>query len=415
MISIDKPIGELIGDIDETVKGSTKLSREEYLLAEFRVLVTYLRLIFLPVNQNLDYDYSRYYSFFNIEVFSSFIFLTFIFGLSVYILLRYKDSAPHTRLISFGIIWFFINLLIESSIIPLSNVIYEHRMYLPSAGVFSALSIVVFMVIKRWDAYTRVIAAMLAVIIIVLTGATYARNNVWKDDLTLWQDVVNKSPNKANGHYNLGTAFRDKGLNDKAIKLYRHAIKLDPNFLAAHFNLGETYQAKGLLNKAIMSYETAIKVDPVSKIGPYYNLATAYSTKGLHNKAIQQYRLVIGLKPAHYRAHTNLGLEYEAKGLTEKAITHYKTAITLKPDEVKLYNLLGNAYISMRHFPEAVRQFKTAIRLDPALAVSHHNLGVAYRYQGDTELAITEFNNALRLWPGWVLPLKELEQINKKR
>ncbi len=196
-ISIDKTIGELIGDIDETVKGSTKLSREEYLLAEFRVLVTYLRLIFLPVNQNLDYDYSRYYSFFNIEVFSSFIFLMFIFGLSVYILVRYKDSAPHTRLISFGVIWFFINILIESSIIPLSNVINEHRMYLPSAGVFSALSIVVFMVIKRWDAYTRVITAMLAVIIIVLTGATYARNTVWKDGVTLWQDVVNKSPNKA--------------------------------------------------------------------------------------------------------------------------------------------------------------------------------------------------------------------------
>jgi hypothetical protein len=250
--------GEQVENLDDLIRGTTKLSRGEYLLAQFRVLVTYLRLIFLPVNQNLDYDYPRYYSIFNIEVFTSFVFLAMLFGLSVYILYRYRDTVPHTRLISFGMIWFFINLMIESSIIPLHNVIYEHRMYLPSVGVFSALTIVIFMLIIRWNAYARVITVMLAVIIIVLTGATYARNTVWKDELTLWQDVVSKSPNidkaieqyllalkfkpdHTKAHYNLGNAYASQGLPDKAIEQYLLALKFRPDYPEAHHNLGNTY------------------------------------------------------------------------------------------------------------------------------------------------------------------------------
>jgi hypothetical protein len=49
LINIDQPIGEMVKEAG-LLRGSTELSREEYLLAQFRVLVTYLRLIFLPVN-----------------------------------------------------------------------------------------------------------------------------------------------------------------------------------------------------------------------------------------------------------------------------------------------------------------------------------------------------------------------------
>jgi tetratricopeptide (TPR) repeat protein len=373
--------GAGVEDLDSLIRGTTKLPRGEYLLAQFRVLVTYLRLIFMPVNQNLYYDYQRYYSFYNIEVFSSFIFLALIFGLTVYMLFRYRDSTPHTRLISFGIIWFFINLLLESSIIPLHNVIFEHRMYLPSVGVFLALSTVIFMVINRWKAYARLITMILAIIIMVLAGATYARNSVWKDEIILWKDVVNKSPNQEVAHYNLGNAYQDQDLVDKAIE----------------------------------SYETAIKLNPAKRIETYYNLAVAYNSKGMVDKAIQQYKTLIYIKSDHYMAHTNLGIAYKAKGLTEKAIKHYKIAIRLKPDEAKPHYNLGNVYMSMRNYPEAIKQYKIAIGLAPTYAEAHLKLGNVYGQQGKTELAIREYNNALRLRPGWELPRKILEEMNKDR
>jgi tetratricopeptide (TPR) repeat protein len=398
MISIDKPIGELIGDVDETVHGNTELSRGEYLITEFRVLVTYLRLVFLPVNQNLDYDYSRYSSFFNTEVLSSFLFLALIFGLSIYILFRYRDTAPHTRIISFGIIWFFINLLLESSIIPLNNVIFEHRMYLPSVGVFSALTVAIFMAIHRWKAYARIITAMLAVIIIVLTGASYARNSVWKDGLTLWQDVVNKSPGKARGYNNLGDAYLSIDRIEKAKEFFKEALKRDPYNPKAYINRGNAARAEGFIDEAIEYYQKAINVNAYMP-GAYNNLGVAYESKGLIDKAINYFQSAIRYDAYYSDPHYNLGNIYYFRGLNDKAIDHYKIAISLDPDYPDTYTKLGNAYMSRGSLDKAIQQYQIAIKHDPENLDSHVNLGIVYHSQGLIDRAIEQYRVAIRLKP----------------
>jgi tetratricopeptide (TPR) repeat protein len=432
-INFDKPVGEMMGHIESITKGSAQLPRGEYLLAQFRVLVTYLRLTFLPVNQNLDYDYPRYYSFFNIEVFSSFVFLAILFGLSIYILFRYRDSAPHTRLISFGIIWFFVNLLLESSIIPLNNVIFEHRMYLPSVGVFLALSTVIFMVIDRWKAYAKVITMMLAIIIIVLTGATYARNTVWKDEITLWQDVVNKSPDKERGYSNLGTAYEYQGLIDMAIEQYLAATKIDNDYPAAHYNLGNAYESKGLTDAAIRHYQKALKLSPTyskayNNLGniylsqglideaieqylmaikfktdnnpnSYINLGNAYESMGSLDKAMAQYQNAVELQPNHPLAHYNIGKLYQLKGFVNSAIEHYLLAIKSRPDYPKAHHNLGVAYKSKGLLGKAIEHYLFAIKFRPDYPKAHHNLGNAYMVKNLPQKAIKEYQVAIKQDP----------------
>jgi hypothetical protein len=131
---MDRPLGELIGDVSAVTRGHTELSRGEYLLTEFRVIITYIRLMFLPVGQNLDYDYPVYTTFMNPGVVLSMLFIVLILGGALFALKKYKDREPGVRLMVFGIYWFFLNLMLESSVIPLNNVIFEHRLYLPSAG-----------------------------------------------------------------------------------------------------------------------------------------------------------------------------------------------------------------------------------------------------------------------------------------
>ncbi|HAM51632.1 MAG TPA: hypothetical protein DCP92_13465 [Nitrospiraceae bacterium] len=126
LLSLDKPVGSLISDVSEATRVETTVSRMDYLFTEFRVIVTYIRLLFLPIGQNLDYDYPIYRSFFDSRVFLSLLVLTSIISFGIYILCRYRRSAPHIKLISFGIFWFFIALSIESSIIPIVDVIFEH-------------------------------------------------------------------------------------------------------------------------------------------------------------------------------------------------------------------------------------------------------------------------------------------------
>jgi len=114
------------------------ISRYEYMLTQFRVIWTYIRLLILPVNQNLDYAYPASKSLLNpLVTLPAFI---GIIGLLVSALVFFKRQ----KVISFFIFWFFIMLAPTSSVFVLPDVIFEHRMYLASLGYFIILAIGVF-------------------------------------------------------------------------------------------------------------------------------------------------------------------------------------------------------------------------------------------------------------------------------
>ncbi|MDA9101382.1 hypothetical protein N9K06_01755, partial [Omnitrophica bacterium] len=105
-----------------------EFSNLEYLFTQFNVLCTYIRLLFLPYNQNLDYDYPISRSLTEPNTIFAIVFLVIVFALGVWAYWKKR------RLVAFGIFWFFITLSIESSFIPLEDVIFEHRLYLPMFG-----------------------------------------------------------------------------------------------------------------------------------------------------------------------------------------------------------------------------------------------------------------------------------------
>ncbi|MFQ5540467.1 MAG: tetratricopeptide repeat protein, partial [Candidatus Binatia bacterium] len=249
--------GDALGEAEGFARDTTAISRSDYLFTQFRVIVTYLRLLLLPINQNLDYAYPIYRSLFEPSVFPSFLFLSSLFALSLYLLFASRLTPSASRLTSFGILWFFLTLSIESSIIPIRDVIFEHRLYLPSVGFFMTLSVGVTMGWKRLQ--RRGIPAAWGVIglgaaVLVLSATTYQRNLVWHDAMTLWQDVVKKAPNKGRGHNSLGTAMLERGELGEAIKHYREALRINPAYAQAHYNLGTAMLERGELGEAIKHY-----------------------------------------------------------------------------------------------------------------------------------------------------------------
>lgn len=327
LMDFDKTLGEAINRAART----QKTSRWDYLFTEFTVIVTYIRLLFLPTNQNLDYDYPIYKSFFNPQVFLPFSFLLGIFCFGIYLLYRSRFKVSNSRIIAFGIFWFFITLAIESSVIPLYQVIFEHRVYLPSIGAFVAITSGIFFLSERVkNKKIKIIAASsLILMTIVFSYAAYARNAVWKSDISLWEDVVSKSPKKASAQYNLGLAYASKGLNDEAIEYFQTAINLKPDYAEAHNNLGAVYISKGLNDKAIEHLQIATKLKP-NFVEAYNNLGLAYEAKGLLDKAIEQYQIALRLNPNFAMAHYSLGIIYKSKGLADKAEEHFSIAKRLR-------------------------------------------------------------------------------------
>ncbi|MEN8262919.1 MAG: tetratricopeptide repeat protein [Nitrospirota bacterium] len=402
LVGMDRPLGDMIGDVSQVAKEVTYISRADYLFTEFRVLVTYIRLIFLPVNQNLDYDYPVYTSFFNPGVFLSFLFLLAIFSLASYLFYRQRNTVPHIRLLSFGIFWLFITLSVESSVIPIRDVINEHRMYLPSIGIF--ISVVTFIfsgaakIKERWNMTGVTIVLILFIISALLSLSTYARNGVWTNGVSLWGDVVSKSPGKARAHNNLCYAYKEQDLLDKALEHCRISIELDPYYLTNRLNIANVYRAKGLNDNAIKHYMDAIKYKP-DYLDAHQELAMTYAIKGLFDKSLEHYDRVILIDPLDKHAYINRGIIYAELGNYKKAIENYDKAIAISPDDAKAYYNRGVDYMILGNYKRAIEDLNRAVKLDPEYIKAYIYRSDIYEMTGNYQMAVRDLSSVIRLNP----------------
>ena len=239
------------------------LSRYTYLMTQFRVIITYMRLLILPVNQIFEYDFPLSKSLFEPSTFISVLFIlsTLVFTIHLYVQSLKKDNGLR-KIISFGILWFFITLSIESSIISIKDVIFEHRLYLPSVGFILSATTSLFYgfgyLEKRLNRplWNHVLATVI-IAAFVLSFATYKRNILWSDSYLMHLDNVNKAPNRAVPHNNLGNAYNSKGQYDRAIEDFKKAIALDPNLVLAYNNRGIAYALSGNMGRAISDFQKA--------------------------------------------------------------------------------------------------------------------------------------------------------------
>ena len=133
-------------------------------------------------------------------------------------------------------------------------------------------------------------------LLLSLSIATYQRNMVWRDELTLWEDVIKKSSNKARGYNNVGYSYSLQGKLEQSVLLYKTALRLQPDNLHAHINLGADYSKLGNIDGAFDEYKTALRLNP-DNARAHYNIGYVYEKKGLLNEAISEYKAAIKLKP----------------------------------------------------------------------------------------------------------------------
>ncbi len=114
-----------------SVVGTNNITPWNYLFTSFNVLWTYIRLLFLPINQNLDYEYPLAMTLFEFPTILSFLGHVLVIA-ACFWLYRKKGWT----LIPFGAAWFYITLSPTQSFVPILDKIFEHRVYLPSIGFF---------------------------------------------------------------------------------------------------------------------------------------------------------------------------------------------------------------------------------------------------------------------------------------
>lgn len=411
----------------------SEMSRVDYLLTQFNVIRTYIRLLFVPLNQNLDYDYPTANSLMQPSTFASFLFLAAILFFAVKI---FKKQP----LIALGIFWFFLTLSVESSIVPIADVIFEHRLYLPLFG----FALLVPYGVYQWFPDRKKFLIILSSIVLVLAVLTYLRNGVWKDEVTLWQDVIKKSPNKPRGYDNLGIALgqlgryeeatenfekvlkinpnsvntrvslgirlAEEGKNEEAMKEFNEALKIQPEYYKTYNSFGIVMARKGNYEEAIRYYKQAIQMNPEYEKA-YNNMGIAFRKSGKMEEAIESFKKAVSIQEDYAEAHVNLAACLMAQGKYDEALEHYRKALSIQADDAEAYNGMGVIYYNQGKIEDAIIQYAKALQKNPEHAEAHNNIGAAFAQIGDLNRAAAHFAEAVRLKPDYMAARQNLEAI----
>lgn len=392
-------------------KETNDISRASYLLTQFRVIVKYFQLLIFPLSQNLDYDFAISHNWFGLSELLS-------LGLLLGILYGAYKTRHKMPLISFGVLWIFISLSVESSIIPISDVIFEHRLYLANFGFGLIISSLLF---KYLGSNKRYIYSSLIAIILIFSSSTFTRNNVWQNQLDLWTNVVRKSPQKSRPNLNLGIAYFKNSKPLLALKYFDKAIKYKPGSWLAYFNRAETYLLIGKLQKSkadfdhcillngefAMSYDSRGVVN--TQLGEYQSalidfnraieldptLATAWLNRAnvkiqlkLFKEALEDYNQALGLKPDFKEALNNRAQLYLYFKKHELAYRDLIKANELYPEYVEVYNNLAKVFVSMKEYKMAVDYLNKSINL-------FDQNSKIYKYRASCYIELEEFELAL--------------------
>jgi tetratricopeptide (TPR) repeat protein len=284
--------------------------------------------------------------------------------------------------------WFFLILAPTSSILPLNQLAFEHRMYLSLAAVAVLVVAGGYALgdrllprpavsgrgasVLRWAAP----AVMLAAVLTALGCATVARNSDYQSSLAIWQDIVSKHLSSPRAHNNLGRVLGDAGRTDEAIEHYREALRLKPDYAEAH-----------------------------------YNLASALARSGRSEEASEHYQRLLQLEPDNAEAHHGLGRILAGMGKTDEAIEHYHQALEASPLNAEVHNSLGSALAVVGRFSEAIEHLNQALWLKPDYPEADRKLGGALAAIGETAEAIAHYDRALELTPDSTAALHDLSWL----
>jgi len=286
-------------DVSNLMQETDTVSRWSYLCTQFNVLIIYIRLLFLPVGQNLDYMYSFKTGFFDGYTPLAFLFLMGVVGIGIW-------SIRKRPVIAFAIFWFFITLSVESSIIPIRDALFEHRLYIAMVGLAVLVPHLIF-----YFLFTRRMAAFAICVLIIssLGTTTFLRNHLWQDRITLWSDVVSKSSRNSRGWNNWGNALAKVDQPTEAIEKFQIAINIKPDFTNAWDNWGCALSKLGKTEEAIRKHKQSLTVKP-THAPAWYNWGYALIEAGKVDEAVPKLQQAISIDPDYGKPRINLGAIY---------------------------------------------------------------------------------------------------------
>ncbi len=346
-----------------------------YALNQPQVILHYLRLAVWPEGQCLDYAWSATPDL--SRLWPSLLILGALVACSAWLLIR----RPRCGFLG---AWFFLILAPTSSVIPINDLAFEHRMYLPLAAVVTAVVFAAFELQSRMRPTATATASpqwigLVAIVAVILGTLTFLRNQVYGDALMLWSDVAAKRPENGRAHANLAPLFARNGQPHLAVEHIQETLRLmpfvandpmlqrdwgsclmqlkqgelavphflrsiasDPNDADTHLNLAAVLASLGYRTAARFELQAALRLNPELRGKAAKTEDGSNIEINAQRRALAQYvagELGTGLNPVLEHPADLCRCEYEIGAALlkareyEAALTHFAAATNLHPDD----------------------------------------------------------------------------------
>lgn len=181
------------------------------------------------------------------------------------------------RRAAFWMFFYMIALLPVAQIIPIVTLMNDRYLYMPMIGVAGTISLAAAQADRFYGTRSRIAVALLIALLSILT---FIRAGVWKDDLTLWEDALKKSPGSAQVWQNLGMSLQAAGRKQEAIKALEQSLVITPRDTVI-YSLANVYKELGDYPAAILNLEILIDFSPdnvmgLTALGDAYRLTKEY-------------------------------------------------------------------------------------------------------------------------------------------
>lgn len=367
------------------------------LLSQFRVVSRYIVMTFIPVNQNVDPDIRTSES-----LFEPFVLLSLLLILTLLVLgwvLRKRQP-----LASLGLFIWFIALLPTSSIIPLRDLMAEHRVYLPMVGAALLAASLPGILAPRSGQAGRIALAASLVVGLALSAVTFERNKVWKNELTLWENCVALSPVKERPVMHYANAISGTGRAAEAKQLYEKVLEINPDNATVRYNLGIIYKQLGDYERGVEEWRKVARSEP-GHPNVHINIGNYHFSRGELEQAHKQFQAEIRHNPRNPLGHFNMGNYWRRVGDKERAARQWLKTLQLKGDMEACRLRLGSLYFEDNQLARAEEQFEAVLRHYPRSAPGLFNLGHVRYKQGRVAEAAVLYEKSAAAESSFVDPL----------
>jgi len=238
--------------------------------------------------------------------------------------------------------WFFIALLPMLNLVPLIHeyswiAIFEHFLYLPSAGFFLFVLIAADFGLGRIarDQSKRILTLVVIVSVAVFGGLTFRQNAFWRNE----------------------------------VALFERAVRYEPHLGRLRFLLGRSYFFQGNMEAADRELASAVDI-----MRDYLKKSRGPQARRFYEYFIREIYFVM----AHVR---------EQKQEYRQANALYRQALNYVPDDARLYKSIGVNLVRLRDWDGAISHFRRALRQDPDDSGILNNLAVCLIETGQTDEA----------------------------